>query len=174
MLDSIEAAREPTIRTEKVEAGGFAKHKGWLELTSRRLVFRRKEGAAPEFEVDLSAVVGVRAKKAFRAGVEVLEITYSDSAGKRQTKAFERMSWAQWANDVNAGTGRAEANSFGSFERDIADARARLMNPTPAAQPQTIGGDDRLETLKRLGELRASGVLTEAEFETEKARILAS
>jgi hypothetical protein len=33
--------------------------------------------------------------------------------------------------------------------------------------------DDRLERLKKLGELKASGVLTESEFEAEKAKILA-
>jgi hypothetical protein len=32
---------------------------------------------------------------------------------------------------------------------------------------------DPLEQLKQLGELKAQGVLTEAEFETQKARILA-
>jgi Short C-terminal domain len=40
--------------------------------------------------------------------------------------------------------------------------------PQPAAaQP------DKLEQLKQLGELKASGVLTEAEFEAQKAKILA-
>jgi Short C-terminal domain len=41
--------------------------------------------------------------------------------------------------------------------------------PTPAA-PST---DDRLQQLKELGELKSSGVLTEAEFEAQKAKILA-
>jgi hypothetical protein len=39
--------------------------------------------------------------------------------------------------------------------------------PAPAAP-----GDDILDRLTRLGELRANGVLTEAEFEAQKARIL--
>jgi hypothetical protein len=33
--------------------------------------------------------------------------------------------------------------------------------------------DDTLDRLKELGELKASGVLTEAEFEAQKAKILA-
>jgi len=33
--------------------------------------------------------------------------------------------------------------------------------------------DNKLEQLKELGELKASGVLTEAEFEDQKAKILA-
>ncbi|HEY3023757.1 MAG TPA: SHOCT domain-containing protein [Actinomycetota bacterium] len=40
--------------------------------------------------------------------------------------------------------------------------------PTPAPSQE-----DKLEQLKQLGDLRASGVLTEAEFEAQKAKILA-
>ena len=40
--------------------------------------------------------------------------------------------------------------------------------PAPAADP----GTDRLTALKELGELKEQGVLTEAEFAAEKARIL--
>jgi putative oligomerization/nucleic acid binding protein len=42
--------------------------------------------------------------------------------------------------------------------------------PPPPAAPST---DDKLAQLKALGELKASGVLTEAEFEAQKAKILA-
>ncbi|CDZ88209.1 SHOCT domain-containing protein [Rhodococcus ruber] len=45
--------------------------------------------------------------------------------------------------------------------------------PPPAA-PAGQGGTDRIAALKDLAELKAQGVLTEAEFEAEKARILAS
>ena len=41
--------------------------------------------------------------------------------------------------------------------------------PPPAAAPAA----DPLEQLKQLGELKAQGVLTEAEFEAQKAKILA-
>lgn len=44
--------------------------------------------------------------------------------------------------------------------------------PPPAGPPP--GGTDRIAALKDLAELKAQGVLTEAEFEREKARILAS
>ena len=47
--------------------------------------------------------------------------------------------------------------------------------PTPpATPPPPAGGADRLTALKQLGELRAQGVLTDDEFNAEKARILAS
>jgi hypothetical protein len=45
------------------------------------------------------------------------------------------------------------------------------QNSAPPPPPQDTGVD--LEKLKQLGELRDSGVLTEAEFQTQKARILA-
>ena len=46
--------------------------------------------------------------------------------------------------------------------------------PPPPPPPPADGGIDRLEELKKLGELKAAGVLTEEEFAREKARILAS
>ncbi|WP_369244005.1 SHOCT domain-containing protein [Streptomyces sp. R41] len=49
--------------------------------------------------------------------------------------------------------------------------------PVPAAQPQQAAAptDDMgstLDQLKQLGELKAQGVLTEAEFEEQKRRLL--
>jgi hypothetical protein len=44
--------------------------------------------------------------------------------------------------------------------------------PAPAA-PAAAPAADPLEQLKQLGELKAQGVLTEAEFEAQKAKILA-
>ncbi|WP_067464702.1 SHOCT domain-containing protein [Nocardia amamiensis] len=53
--------------------------------------------------------------------------------------------------------------------------------PEPAAAPAPPApsqggtvGMDRITALKELGQLKAQGVLSEAEFEAEKARILAS
>ena len=42
----------------------------------------------------------------------------------------------------------------------------------PAAQAQPVAMSDRLAQLKELGELLSAGVLTQAEFEQQKARIL--
>lgn len=42
----------------------------------------------------------------------------------------------------------------------------------PAAPPQPAATSDRLAQLKELGELLSAGVLTQAEFGQEKARIL--
>lgn len=46
--------------------------------------------------------------------------------------------------------------------------------PPPPPPPAPPGAVDRLAALKQLGELKDQGVLTEAEFAAEKARILAS
>jgi hypothetical protein len=45
--------------------------------------------------------------------------------------------------------------------------------PPPQAAPAAPPAVDPLEQLKQLGELRAQGILTEAEFTAEKAKILA-
>ena len=42
----------------------------------------------------------------------------------------------------------------------------------PAAQPQPADMNDRIAQLKQLGELLSAGVLTQAEFDQQKARIL--
>jgi Short C-terminal domain len=47
------------------------------------------------------------------------------------------------------------------------------LAPEPAADDPVAEADRRLAQLKELGELRASGVLTDEEFEREKARVLA-
>jgi hypothetical protein len=45
--------------------------------------------------------------------------------------------------------------------------------PEPEPAPAAAGGmDDTLAQLKQLGELKSQGVLTEAEFQQQKSRIL--
>ncbi len=46
--------------------------------------------------------------------------------------------------------------------------------PPPAAAPAATSQSDRLEQLKTLGELKAAGVLADAEFEVQKEKILQS
>ena len=46
--------------------------------------------------------------------------------------------------------------------------------PPPAAVPAASSTQDRLAQLQQLAELKAAGVLTDAEFEQQKAKILAS
>lgn len=51
-------------------------------------------------------------------------------------------------------------------------ADASYQEPAPASPPAG-STDDKLAQLKELGELKASGVLTDAEFDAQKAKILA-
>jgi len=46
--------------------------------------------------------------------------------------------------------------------------------PAAAPGPSSAGTSDMIEQLKQLGELRKDGVLTEAEFEEQKQKLLQS
>ncbi|MGZ4395493.1 MAG: SHOCT domain-containing protein [Gaiellaceae bacterium] len=72
---------------------------------------------------------------------------------------------------VVAGTATAVSNrvSRRQANRWSQEEQAQYQEPAPAAAPAA----DPLEELKKLGELKAAGVLTEAEFEAQKAKILA-
>ncbi|WP_155053892.1 SHOCT domain-containing protein [Streptomyces blattellae] len=52
------------------------------------------------------------------------------------------------------------------------DARRAAPRPGPFAQPPALSSEDKIAQLKELGELKAQGVLTEAEFEDQKRTIL--
>ena len=79
---------------------------------------------------------------------------------------------------VIAGTATTVSNrvSRRQGQRWAAQQPAPSAPPPPAAPapPPPAAGVDRLTALKQLGELREQGVLTDAEFNAEKARILAS
>ena len=53
-----------------------------------------------------------------------------------------------------------------------APAAAAPVPPAPAAPAQPADMSDRLAQLKQLGELLSAGILTQAEFDQQKARIL--
>jgi hypothetical protein len=77
---------------------------------------------------------------------------------------------------VIAGTATAVSNRVSRrqaerwAEQDPSYGEPQYQQPPPAAAPAQ---PDKLAQLKELGELKASGVLTEAEFEAQKAKILA-
>jgi len=72
---------------------------------------------------------------------------------------------------VVAGTATAVSNRVSRRQADrwAQEDQGQYQEPAPAAAPAA----DPLEQLKQLGELKASGVLTDAEFEAQKAKILA-
>jgi hypothetical protein len=77
---------------------------------------------------------------------------------------------------VIAGTATAVSNRVSRrqadrwAQEDQGQAQEQYEEPAPAAAAPAA---DPLEQLKQLGELKASGVLTDAEFEAQKAKILA-
>jgi hypothetical protein len=79
---------------------------------------------------------------------------------------------------VVAGTATAVSNRVSRRQASrwaAQDPYANEQQPAyePAAPSQGPTTGDKIEQLKALGELKASGVLTDAEFEAQKAKILA-
>jgi hypothetical protein len=76
------------------------------------------------------------------------------------------------ATAVSNRVSRRQANRWAAEEQSSYDQSAYQQAPPPAAAP-AAAEDDTLEQLKKLGELRDAGVLTEAEFQVQKERLLA-
>jgi hypothetical protein len=78
---------------------------------------------------------------------------------------------------VVAGTATAVSNRVSRRQserwaaQDQASYYPQEQAPPPAAAPAS-SGESRIDQLKELGELKAQGVLSDQEFEAEKARIL--
>jgi hypothetical protein len=70
------------------------------------------------------------------------------------------------ATNVSNRVSRRQAQKWSAQEAP----QQGYAEPPPAAPPAA----DRMEQLKQLGELKAQGVLTEQEFQAEKAKILGS
>jgi len=75
---------------------------------------------------------------------------------------------------------RRQAERFADRDAQIAGEREQAYQqqygapPQPAAAPAAPAGDDTIEKLKSLADLKAQGVLTEEEFAAQKAKILGS
>lgn len=80
------------------------------------------------------------------------------------------------ATAVSNRVSRRQGERWAAQEQQAYAQRPYAPPPEPAyaAPAAAPAGEDRIEALQRLGALRAQGVLTEAEFEAEKARILSS
>ena len=81
---------------------------------------------------------------------------------------------------VVAGTATAVSNRVSRRQADRwsqqdAYAQPQYEQPPPAAPPPAAApAEDRVEKLKELASLKDQGILTDAEFAAEKARILQS
>ena len=83
------------------------------------------------------------------------------------------------AGTASAVAGRVQHRQQGRWARQEQEQQpAYAEQAPPAAEPQyaeppaASGTDDKLAQLKQLGELRDAGVLTDAEFEAQKGKIL--
>jgi hypothetical protein len=72
------------------------------------------------------------------------------------------------ATAVSNRVSRRQANRWADQDQQAYQEEAP---PPPAAAPAP-SGESRIDQLKALGELKEQGVLSDAEFEAEKARIL--
>ena len=73
------------------------------------------------------------------------------------------------ATAVSGRVSRRQQARWGQQEQQQYDQQAQAAPPPAPAAPSQ---EEKLEQLKTLGELKASGVLTEAEFEVQKDKIL--
>jgi Short C-terminal domain len=76
------------------------------------------------------------------------------------------------ATAVSNRVSRRQAQRWAAQEAPPQQAYAEPPPPPPPPAP-AAGGEDRVQQLKDLAALKEQGVLTDAEFEAEKARILA-
>ena len=77
------------------------------------------------------------------------------------------------ATAVSGRVSRRQQGKWAAQEQQQQQAEAPPAAPAPAAAPAQGGGmDDKLAQLKQLGELKEAGVLTDAEFEVQKDKIL--
>jgi hypothetical protein len=72
---------------------------------------------------------------------------------------------------VISGTATAVSNRVSRRQGDRWAAEEQQQQQQQYAEPAPAGPDP-IEQLKQLGELHTSGVLTDAEFEAQKAKIL--
>lgn len=80
------------------------------------------------------------------------------------------------AGTATAVSGRVSRRQQGRWaaQEQQQQAEAAPAEAAPPAPPAPQGGDmdDKLAQLKQLGELKTAGVLTDAEFEVQKDKIL--
>jgi alkylated DNA repair dioxygenase AlkB len=76
------------------------------------------------------------------------------------------------ATAVSNRVSRRQANRWAEQEEQAYPSQEAYPEQPPP-QPAAPSTDDTLAQLKELGELKTAGVLTEAEFEAQKAKVLA-
>lgn len=81
------------------------------------------------------------------------------------------------ASAVSGRVQRRQAERFAGRDAQIyaeREAAYQQQAAPPPAAPAPVSESDRIEQLKDLAQLKAQGILTEQEFDQQKARILSS
>ena len=76
------------------------------------------------------------------------------------------------ATAVAGGVSRHQQNKYNQQEAE-AQQQAAQAAPQQMAAPAPPAADDPIEKLKELAQLKDQGILTQAEFDDQKAKILA-
>ncbi|MCO7273595.1 MULTISPECIES: SHOCT domain-containing protein [Cellulosimicrobium] len=105
-------------------------------------------------------LIGTAARTAVIAG------TASATAGAVQRHQANRAQQSWEAQQAEAAQEQAR------IEAAAQQAAAQYAQPAPAAPAAAPAQDDLLGQLERLGQLHASGVLSDAEFAAAKAKLL--
>jgi len=77
------------------------------------------------------------------------------------------------ATTVSNRVSHRQANKWSQQEQEQQEQAPQYEQAPPPPAPAAPSTDDKLAQLKELGQLKDSGVLTDAEFEAQKAKILA-
>ena len=116
-------------------------------------------------------LVGTMARTAVVAGTAsaVVGASQNRQAGKQQAAA-EQQAAQQAAFESQA--------QLAQMQADVEAMKAQQAAPAPAPAPAAAaapaaGGDDLMAELSKLADLKAAGVLTDAEFAAAKAKLLA-
>ena len=79
------------------------------------------------------------------------------------------------ATAVSNRVSRRQANRWSQQEEQQYAQQQQYAQPTPApAPPAPAPGSDTVSQLQKLAEMKSQGVLTDAEFDAAKAKVLAA
>ena len=129
----------------------------WLVVaTSQRVLFLDKSmfGGLKQMQIPLTSISSIQHKTGFLSGEVIL--TASTAAKMIEQIPKQGVSWF--------------AEVLSELVRSVNSAPASVA---PAASPASSGPEDRISKLERLAALKEKGILTEQEFQEQKAKILA-
>jgi hypothetical protein len=77
------------------------------------------------------------------------------------------------ASVVAGGVNRHQQQKYAQQDEAAQQQAYEQQTPAPPAAPAAGGNDEMIDKLKELAQLKEQGILTEAEFDDQKAKILA-